>query len=651
MKMLNLKIKFTAIFLIGFYFITCAQFRSKIQILINEVKYSNGNLAINYQINNAKPSDNIRVWIDIFNSKKDTIRARTWRGDVNKLMQGDGDKVAVWDIFKDGMELIDSVTVKIFAPVEEKFYLDDPLILSTIYPGWGDYHIRSKNPYWIYGALGYSLVGASINTYFSAINNYNKYLASNSLEERNKFHQKAVTGRNLTFSLIGTAGLIWAIDYYGLIKRKKEINKSWKKNAPVRENPSIPDFKITSANSEKIFVNTRLTNLELVDGSVRYIDLDESNCLDAFEEGYIEFKLKNHGPAKATNFFAKINPLHSSKNIYFADSIRIENIAINKTVTIRLPIRASSEIGNETVKLEVCVFSHLNNPVAPFSIEINTCKFEYKKEISSNEFISDIDKNIPYLPSTGKEKFALIIGNECYTNQYTKLSQHFNVPFARHDAISFKNYSLNILGVKESNIVLLLDATKKEMYEGILNLVDRVKKVRDGAELIFYYAGQGLSDTNTMAPYMMPVDIAPDNLPEAISLDFFYKYMWESRSTKSLIVIDASFNNGGRNMGLRGPSAKIVHPRSEVISGNTVVFNAVSEKYTANAYPEMKHGLFTYCFLKSLKETKGNINFRTLDNILKINVNEKALAIKVQQLPTAQISIAVRDIWQDWKIH
>jgi hypothetical protein len=168
--------------------------------------------------------------------------------------------------------------------------------------------------------------------------------------------------------------------------------------------------------------------------------------------------------------------------------------------------------------------------------------------------------------------------------------------------------------------------------------------------LVFYYAGQGLADTNSKAPYMMPVDIAPDNLTEGISLDFFYKNLWESRSTKSLVVIDASFNNGGRHMGLRGPSTKMTNPRPEVISGNTVIFNAVSENYTANVYPEMKHGLFTYFFLKTLKETKGNINYRTLDNILKTKVSEKGLAIKTPQMPIALVSIAVGDIWQSWNI-
>jgi len=117
-----------------------------------------------------------------------------------------------------------------------------------------------------------------------------------------------------------------------------------------------------------------------------------------------------------------------------------------------------------------------------------------------------------------------------------------------------------------------------------------------------------------------------------------------------LVVIDASFNNGGRKIGPRGPSIKNVNPRREVISGNTVVFMAISEKHTSNTYPEKKHGLFTYYFLKILKESNGNMNLLKLSNSIKTNVSLKAEELGHHQTPIALVSIAIRDIWQDWKV-
>ena len=627
-----------------------AQFKSHIHVLIDEAKYKNGNFIVKYNIDNAKSNDRIRVWIDIFDSKMDTIRAKSWRGDVNKFVTGGGEKVAIWNVFADELDIIDSLTIKISATVEEKFHFDDPLILSTIYPGWGDYRIKRRKPYWIYGALGYSFLGGAVGTYISASNNYNNYLDAGSISDKNKYYDKAVLNRNLSYALLGAAGIVWAADYFGLIKRKRKIKKDWKKNLPVKETPNIPSFKIVSALSEKEFVNTSLTTLQVVENSIFYKDKDESFCLDAFEEGYVEFKLMNYGPAVAHDFYAKLESSDTTKKVEFPDSVQVGTIGVNQEKVVRLPIRASKDIVNGSFVVTVNVNAKHNNPVKPFGVTINTCKFKYQQEISKYEFPSDIDQNIPFLSYNGPVRFALIIGNEGYANEKTRLSRNFNVPYARHDALTFKKYAKNILGVRDENIIFLLDATKKEMRESILAISDRVSKVKDEAELVFYYSGHGLADTNTLAPYLMPIDISPDDLQNAISIEFLYKKIWESRSAKSMLVLDASFNNGGRKVGLRGPSASKINPRKEVISGNTIVFNAVSERYTANNYNEMRHGLFTYYFLKVLKEAKGNINYLRLANSVRANVSERAIYLGKEQVPIAHPSVAVRDIWQEWHV-
>ena len=629
----------------------CGQFKSHIQVVINEVKYENGNFTVKYNIDNAKKKDNIRVWIDVFNSKMDTVKARSWKGDVNRFVAGGGEKVAIWNVFADDLEIIDSMSVKISATVENRFYLDDPLILSTIYPGWGDYRIKQRKPYWIYGAVGYSLLGASVGMYVSASDNYNSYLAASSINEKNGYYNKAVRNRNLSYAFIGAAGVVWALDYFGLIKRKQQIKKKWKRNKPVKETPTVPSFKIVSALSEKVFINTNLTTIRLVENSIYYKDKDENFCLDAFEKGYVEFKLKNLGPAIAKNFYAKLESSDSTKKVEFPDSVKIDAIDVNQEKIVRLPIIASKDLENGSFLINVKINAKHNNPVAPFGLQVNTCDFTYQKDISRNEFSSDIDRDIPVSPNNGKVKFALIIGNEGYANEKTMLSKNFNVPYARHDALTFKKYAKNLLGVKEENIVVLLDASKKEMHESILTISDQVGKVKNKAELIFYYAGHGLADTNTLAPYLMPVDVSPDDLHNAISVEFLYKKVWESRSAKSMVVLDASFNNGGRRMGLRGPSARKINPRKEVISGNTVVFNAVSERYSANIYEDMRHGLFTYYFLRVLKEANGKIDYLRLANLVKSNVSQCATNLGKAQVPMALVSVAVRDIWQDWYIN
>ena len=97
-----------------------SQFKSKIHLIINGVHYENGMLKINYVISNAKENDKIRVWIDILNSKNDTIHAKSWQGDINKILSGEDEKTAIWNIYKDGIDFIDSVKIKISATVENQ---------------------------------------------------------------------------------------------------------------------------------------------------------------------------------------------------------------------------------------------------------------------------------------------------------------------------------------------------------------------------------------------------------------------------------------------------------------------------------------------------------------------------------------------------
>lgn len=646
------KTRLLIIFLLSFYSMVHGQFRSRISLEVTSVEYQNGNIEIRYNINNAKQKDKIRVWINIFDSKNDTIFAKNWSGDVDKFVNGGSQKLAVWNVRKDEIDIVDSIQVKISASIQNGLYLDNPFVLSTVFPGWGDYQIKPRRPYWIYGVLAYSFVGTSLYLHNSAANNYYVHYQqdADSWGDKDIYYNRAKKQNVLSYAFAGAAGLVWTLDYIGLVKRTRQIKKSWDKKFPVEETSNIPSFKIASSLSPKVFINTSLTNLELVKGSPTYVDRDEDHCIDAFEHGYITFKLVNKGPAKAVRFYAMINESSALGTISYPHRVDIESIPVHQTKLVKIPIKAAGNIATGSVDFRISVDAEHNNSVPDFDLKVKTAEFYYNKEIDPITLNSDVDKEIPVVGHTNPRKYALIIGNEGYANEFTGLSSTFNVPYARNDAIMFKQYAMDVLGVPEENIMLLLDVGKKEMRENILTISKQVSKQKDKAQLIFYYAGHGIADSITKAPYLVPVDVPPTEIKNAISLEFLYKKIWESRSSKSLVIIDASFNNGGRVIGVRGPSIKTINPRKEVISGNTVVFMAVSEKHTANSYPEKRHGLFTYYFLKTLKESKGNINLLELSNSLKSNVGAKAEELGFHQLPIVLVSIAVRDMWQEWKV-
>jgi hypothetical protein len=643
--------KVLIVLIIGFNFQTInSQFKSNIHILFEDIVYENGKLTINYSFLNVKEQDNLRVWINIVNSKNDTILVRSWQGDVNKNISGKGKKVAVWDILKDGIDIVDSVTIKISATLENKFSVSDPLVLSAIYPGLGDYKIRPKGPYWMYGAAGYTFLGSGIGLYYNAINSYEKYLGAQSIEDKNQNYNKAVVSRNLSLALIGAAGTIWVLDWLGIINRKNELNRKWRKNPPKHETPSVPGFKISSATSDKFFINSRLTNLKIVEGKTKYNDLDGNNAIDAFEEGFVVFELFNQGPARAVNFYAKLSVGNNNGNIQFPDSVLIGNIPVNQSISVSIPIRASGNLKDGKMDFSIVVSAQNNNPVKTVHIELPTFGFSYQKAISEKDIFSDINTNIPYVPYDGREKFALIVGNEGYANAQTGLSKNFNVPYARHDALVFKNYAVNVLGVKEKNITLLLDAKRKDLWENILMLSEKAKQLKNNAELVFYFAGHGLSDTTTKAPFLIPVDISPKNIRGGISLDSLYKKISDAKSVRNLIIFDAAFNNSGRVMGLRGPKASKIKNRSEVIPSNTVIFSAGWEFSEVYFTKDKGHGLFTYSLLKIIKNSKGKISYRDLDILLNQEILLNANLTSENKVTTTFFSKDISDIWHKWMI-
>ena len=264
---------------------------------------------------------------------------------------------------------------------------------------------------------------------------------------------------------------------------------------------------------------------------------------------------------------------------------------------------------------------------------------------------SDVDKNIPQNPTKNHNKYALIIGNEDYSSRQTNLHKENNVPFAINDAKTFKDYCVQSLGIDESNVFLLFNATAGEMSNKIQVLTEILKRLGNKAELIVYYAGHGFPDEKTKAAYLIPVDVSPNNLNSAIKLQDLYNKLSATKAAKINFFIDACFTGGGREeslvSGARG--IKIV-PNEDALTGNVVVFSATTNDQTALPFKDKQHGMFTYYILKALQNAKGKIKFADLERYVKENVAIQSLKINAkEQDPTIKVSPAVKNTYLNWE--
>ena len=282
-------------------------------------------------------------------------------------------------------------------------------------------------------------------------------------------------------------------------------------------------------------------------------------------------------------------------------------------------------------------------------IRITMDNLDTNKQICTS--VSDVNINIPQIDRKNLNRYALIIGNENY-KQFEKTTRiSSNVPFAQCDALIFRNYAQNILGIDETNILFDLNSTSGMINEKIDILCKLVQKTGSEAEIIFYYAGHGLPDEKMKMPYLIPVDANPRNLISAIKLYDVIQKLQATGAGKVILLLDACFSGGGRDADLMASRSVKIKPKEESVTGNILVVSACSGDETAMAYDQKNHGLFTYFLLSKLRESKGNCNWGEVFDYLHRTVATESLKInQKEQTPNAVFDLQQPEAWRNWKL-
>jgi hypothetical protein len=280
-----------------------------------------------------------------------------------------------------------------------------------------------------------------------------------------------------------------------------------------------------------------------------------------------------------------------------------------------------------------------SNSSSPNSLNVSTNTISKGKSV--------VDTNIP-VNKKNNNRFALVIGNEDYKSMQMKLSFEQNVDYAANDAEIFKDYALKTLGVPEENLHFMINATAGQMSQKI-ELVSKIVRKVENAELIVYYAGHGFPDEQTKTPYLIPVDVNASNLSSAIKLEDFYTKLSSTNASKITVFLDACFTGGGRNKSLVSSRGIKIKPKQGSLSGNLVVFSASNGNQSSLPFHKEKHGMFTYHLLKKLQESKGKVSLGELSSYLKKEVSIKSLIINEQdQEPIINFSQEVKNYWSNW---
>lgn len=232
---------------------------------------------------------------------------------------------------------------------------------------------------------------------------------------------------------------------------------------------------------------------------------------------------------------------------------------------------------------------------------------------------SEVDTDIPVRKGNAENTFALIISNENYKRVE-------NVPFAYNDGNIFEQYLRLTLGVSDSHITHMQDASLTDIKFG-LNRIKEICEAFDGkAKIIVHYSGHGIPDEKNKDGYLLPIDGYATDPSTAYKLSEFYKDLDNINAESVIVFMDACFS-GSQKTGhmissARGVSIKV---NEEKPKGNLIVMSAAQGDQTAYPYNEKEHGLMTYFVLKKLQDSKGMVSLGELSDYVIENVKKTSI--------------------------
>ena len=241
---------------------------------------------------------------------------------------------------------------------------------------------------------------------------------------------------------------------------------------------------------------------------------------------------------------------------------------------------------------------------------------------------SDIDRPqwTPAERIMGDKDLAVVIGIEGYQSLPKS-------DYSYDDAMLVKDY-LKALGFKERNIEFLADerATKSSIEKTVE--VWLRNKMQPDSRIVIYYSGHGSPDPVTGEAYLVPYDGDPNYLSvTGYPLKRLYEKVGALPVKETVIVLDACFSGaGGRSVLAKGTRPLVISALEAPGYANMVVLTATQGAQISTSSPEKGHGIFTYYFLKALREGKKSI--ADIYEYMKPRVEDDAKTLNVQQSPS-----------------
>lgn len=301
--------------------------------------------------------------------------------------------------------------------------------------------------------------------------------------------------------------------------------------------------------------------------------------------------------------------------------------------------------GIEIIPAQYEMATDVKNGIATVTKNGKTTEIKMTNDNLLVNISNSVDISIPQAESTINNIFAIIVGNEKYSDEA-------DVPYAENDAKVFKEYCQQTLGITESHIRYIPNAGYNDIRRAINWLKQGLEAYGGDGSAIFYYAGHGIPDEASKTAYLLPVDGIGSDVESGYSLEKLYQALGEMPAKSITVFLDACFSGAKRDGGMMASARGVaIKTKAQEPKGNMVVFSAAQGDETAYPYKSQQHGMFTYFLLRKLQETKGDVTLGELADYITREVKRQSFDENSRsQTPTVSASVNLNENWRNMKL-
>ena len=233
-----------------------------------------------------------------------------------------------------------------------------------------------------------------------------------------------------------------------------------------------------------------------------------------------------------------------------------------------------------------------------------------------------------------KNALALIVGVSNYENTKARAL------YADNDAMVFKDYATEKLGISENKIKMLINdgADYGEILLITKDWLRRASKANK-SDIYIFFAGHGLASDDGKNMYLLPYDGRPRLLDKtALLRDELFKEIQQSNPRSVTVFLDTCYSGTTRGTDMLVASRPImIKAKEQSIPSNFTVFSAAAGDQTSKPLEEAKHGMFSYFLMKGMEgdadtNNDNKITARELHAYVEQNVVQQSSGSQTPEL-------------------